>query len=166
MVLPVLLALAALACGGSDDLARPLDPLDSLPVGDDLSQVDLCQAIPQATVEAVMGHKLASAPERFEFYDAPGSSGCAYDAGEDSGGNALFGYVALTSVETYDNQPLYQNTAVEGIGKEAYFNNGADARQLWVKVDDGLAFVVAFGDVPNESGALALAKLLIAAIRR
>jgi len=51
------------------------------------------------------------------------------------------------------------------MGVSAYLNNGADARQLWVRVDDKVAFVVAFGDVPNEEGAKAIARLVLAAIR-
>ncbi len=52
-----------------------------------------------------------------------------------------------------------------GFGDSAYFNNGADARQLWVKIDNRVAFVVAFGDVPWEDGAKAIAKLVAAAIQ-
>jgi hypothetical protein len=51
------------------------------------------------------------------------------------------------------------------MGISAYFNNGADARQLWVKVTDKVALVVAFGDVPNEEGSRAIAKLVLAAIK-
>ncbi len=53
---------------------------------------------------------------------------------------------------------------MNGIGERAYFNNGADARQLWVKVGDRVAFVVAFGDETNEEAATALAKRIAAAI--
>jgi hypothetical protein len=73
--------------------------------------------------------------------------------------------VVLTPVSTYGEQPLYQESEVSGIGDEAYFNNGADARQLWVKIGDKVAFVVAFGDVPKEAGAKAIAQLVAAAIR-
>jgi hypothetical protein len=71
----------------------------------------------------------------------------------------------------YGNAPytsatiLNLNVNVGGFGQEAYFNNGADARQLWVKVNDTVAFVIAFGDVPKEEGAKATAQLLIAAIK-
>ena len=108
-------------------------------------------------IETALGRKLAGAPQRFEYYDAAGSSGCQYDAGKTSRGDALFAYVALTPPEIYDRQPLYQNQAVSGIGDAAYFNNGADARQLWVKVGDKAALVVAIGDVPNEAGLKAIA---------
>jgi len=36
---------------------------------------------------------------------------------------------------------------------------------LWVKVNERVAFVVAFGDKPNEAGAQAIAKLVVAAIQ-
>lgn len=60
---------------------------------------------------------------------------------------------------------LYQNVSVQGIGESAYLNNGADVRQLWAKVNDRVALVVAFGDKPNEEGAKAIARLVAAATR-
>lgn len=62
-------------------------------------------------------------------------------------------------------QPLYKKTDVVGVGDHAYFNNGADTRQLWVKINGKVTFVVAFGDVANEDGATALGKLVVAAIK-
>jgi hypothetical protein len=38
--------------------------------------------------------------------------------------------------------------------------NGADAEQLWVKLNDSRALVVAIGDEPNTQAALALALVL------
>ena len=59
----------------------------------------------------------------------------------------------------------YKKVDVSGIGDSAYFNNGADARQLRVKLNNKVVFVVAFGDVPKEAGAQAIAKLLAAVIK-
>ncbi len=161
------LLLAGLACGfsGSTTTSKPTEPIAPITVGSDLTVIDVCQAIPEADIEAIIGRKLVSGPQHFEFYDAQGASGCMYDAGKDSNGAAHFGYVVLTPIGVYNEQPLYQNTSVNGIGDEAYFNNGADARQLWVRIDDKLAFVVAFGDQPNEDGAKAIAQLLVSAIK-
>ena len=155
---------ASLACGLPDPYTQIKATVAPIRICSDLGQVDLCQAIPKEDIEAAMGRKLIAAPERFEYYDTAGTSGCSYDAGKDSSGNAHFGYVVLTPVEVYNTQPLYLNTEVDNIGQEAYFNNGADARQLWVKVNDNLAFVVAFGDQPIEEGAKAIARLTLAAI--
>jgi hypothetical protein len=135
-------------------------------LGDDLSKIDLCKAIPQAVIEDALGRKLGSPPQHFEFYGASGSAGCQYDAGKSSSGDALFAYVALTPPEVFDRQPLYKNQAVSGIGDVAYFNNGADARQLWVKIGARAALVVAIGDVPNEGGLKAIAGLLANAIQK
>ncbi len=166
LMLPgILLALSALACGLSSTPSDPKAPIAPISIGNDLSQVNVCQAIPKEDIEAVMGRKLVSAPEHFEYYDTAGTSGCMYDSGKDSDGEAHFGYVVLTPIEVYNQQPLYLNVDVSGIGESAYFNNGADARQLWVKIDDKVAFVVAFGDVAREDGAKAIAKLLVAAIK-
>jgi hypothetical protein len=160
------LVLAALACGGgSASPAKPSVPVKPISLGSDLTQLDVCAAIPQADIEAVMGLKLAKAPEKFEYYDTPGSNGCWYEAAKGSDGEAHFGYVVFTHLDAYDNQPLYESQEVSGFGQSAYFNNGADARQLWVKVGDDTAFVVAFGDVPREAGCKQLAALILAAVQ-
>jgi len=160
-----LLIFAILACGRSSSPSEPEAAVAPIIVGSDLTQIDVCQAIPTEDIEAVLGRKLVSPPQHFEYYDAAGTSGCWYDAGKDSSGEAYYGYVVLTPVDVYDTQPLYQNVAVNGIGAEAYFNNGADTRQLWVKMNDQVAFVVAFGDLAKEAGAQAIAKLVAAAIK-
>jgi len=161
----VCLILVTLACGKQATPSEPKAPVAPITLQADLTSIDLCQAIPVEDIEAVMGRKLASDPEFFEYYDTTGSSGCAYDAGKSSDGEAFFGYVVLTPIEAYNNQPLYKDVDVFDIGQEAYFNNGADARQLWVKINDQVAMVVAFGDVPIEDGAKALAELVLAAIK-
>ena len=74
--------------------------------------------------------------------------------------------MALTPSEVYDRQPLYKNQAVSGIGDAAYFNSGADARQLWVKIGARAALVVAIGDVANEGGLKAIARLLVNVIQK
>ena len=112
-----------------------------------------------------MGRKLISGPQHFEYYDTSGTSGCWYDGGKDAKGEAYYGYVVLTPIEVYASQPLYQNADVTGIGASAYFNNGADTRQLWVKVNEAVAFVVAFGDRASEEGEKAIARLVVAAIK-
>ena len=157
--------LSILACGSVSSGSSPKATVAPMTLGSDLTKIDVCQAIPREDIEAVMGRKLDSAPKHFEYYDTPGSSGCWYEAGKGSNGAAYFGYVVLTPLEAYNSQPLYKNVDVPGLGESAYFNNGADARQLWVKVNDQVAFVVAFGDEPNEAGARAIAQLVISAVR-
>jgi hypothetical protein len=159
------LLFAALACGGTSAPAQPSVPVSAITIGSDLSQINVCQAVPQSDIEAVMGRKLSKAPEPFDYYGTKGASGCWYEAAKDSNGEAHFGYVVFTHLDAYDSQPLYQNQDVSGFGKSAYFDNGADARQLWVKVGDDAAFVVAFGDVAREDGAKQVAALILAAIK-
>lgn len=129
----------------------------------DLSKVDLCRAIPLAAVEAALDAKLTGAPQRFTYGDASASSGCQYDAGADSQGAARFAYVALLPAAAYDQQP--QATPISGIGRAAYFTDGADARQLWVRLGDKAALVVAIGDRPNDDGLTALGRLIASAIK-
>ena len=166
LILPgILLFVAGLACGLPATKTQPKATISPIVLSNDLTQIDLCQAIPVEDIEAVLGRKLINAPQRFDYYGVSGSSGCTYDAGKDSSGAAYFGYVVLTPISEYNNQPLYKNIDVSGIGDEAYLNNGADARQLWVKISDKEAFVVAFGDEPNDDGDKAIARLMINAIK-
>jgi hypothetical protein len=161
----LILFLVACTVFGSQVGREPKQAVAPLVIGADLASLDVCKSIPVEDIEAVVGGKLGASPQSFVYYDTPGSSGCSYDAGKDPSGNAFFGYVVLTPVSAYGDQPLYKDVAVDDLGEEAYFNNGADARQLWVKVNTQLAFVVAFGDAPNEDGARAIAKLVLTAIR-
>ena len=139
-------------------------PIAPITIGQDLTAMDLCQAIPREDIEAVLGRGLAKAPERFDFYGTPGASGCMYDGEKDPDGEAHYGYVVLTPVAEFDNQPLYLNVDVTGLGDQAYFNNGGDTRQLWVRIGDKVAVVVAFGDIANEDYERAIAELVVAAI--
>jgi hypothetical protein len=143
----------------------PTAPITPITIGDDLTAIDLCQAIPQEDIETVMGTKLIQEPTRYEYRNADGTSGCFYKAQTDSDREQHFGYVILTPVEVYDNHQMFEEVEVSGIGDAAHFTSGADARQLWVKVDDKVAFVVAFGDVAREEGAKAIAKLMVEAIQ-
>jgi hypothetical protein len=165
VALASVMTIAPLACERQTASSEPKAPVAPLSIGGDVTKTNVCQAIPKEDIEAVMGRKLVKAPEHFEYYDTGGSSGCWYDSGKDSSGEAHFGYVVLTPVAAYNEQPLYKKADVSGIGAAAYFNNGADARQLWVKINDKSAMVVAFGDVPNEAGARAIAQLVLAAIK-
>ena len=157
------LIISSSACG----LSSPEPPASIAPItiGDDLTSIDLCQAIPQEDIETVMGVKLTEPPTRYTLRNAEGTSGCFYKGPTDSDRELHFGYVILTPLDVYDNQTRYQAADVSGIGDEAYFTNGSDARQLWVKIDNKVAFVVAFGDVASEKGAQAIAKLMVAAIK-
>jgi hypothetical protein len=160
------LLLASLACGLPTAIQQQPDAtLAPITIGSDLTKIDVCKLIPQEDIEAVMERQLVEPPQSFGYYDTNGTSGCRYDGGKDASGNAYFGYVVLTPLSVYNEQPLNQNENVSGIGESAYFNDGAEARQLWVKIDDKVAFVVAFGDRPNEGGAKTIARLLVAAIR-
>lgn len=167
LLVVALLAAAVLACGGAAAItpSAPVATVAPLVLTDDLTQLDVCAAIPRENIEAVLGSRLISAPSPTTFDDDPNEGGCAYDGGQDAEGNANFGYVIFTPVAVYNNQPLYLDESVPGLGQAAYFNNGADARQLWVQINDSAAFVVAFGDVPREGGAAALARLILAAIQ-
>jgi hypothetical protein len=161
-----LLVLGSVACGPSGSASTAMAPVAPITVGNGLSQIDVCQAIPREDMETAMGRKLNSNPEHFEYTETPGeTSGCIYYADQGADGEAHFAYVVLTPVEVYSAQPLSGNTDVSGIGDKAYFNNGADARQLWVRINNKVAFVVAFGDAPNEAGAKMIAQLVAAAIQ-
>ncbi|HKF57970.1 MAG TPA: hypothetical protein VKJ45_21110 [Blastocatellia bacterium] len=159
-----LMGLGLLSCGQVSSTSAPTTPVASIAIGSDLSKIDVCHAIPKEDIEAVMGRKLVKT-QPFAYYETAGSGGCWYEAAKDKDGEAHFGYVAFTPVAAYNEQPLYKKTDVGGLGVAAYYNNGADARQLWVKINDRVAMVVAFGDVPKEAGARSLAELVLAATK-
>jgi len=160
------LIVSLAACAGSAISSEPKGPIAPITISADLTSIDVCQAIPQEDIEAVMRLKLVEPPTPYTLRNADGTSGCYYEGPTDHDPTIRhFGYVILTPLDVYDNQPLFQNMDVSGIGDGAYFNKGGDARQLWVKVGNKVAFVVGFGDIPNEEGAKAIAKLLVAAIK-
>lgn len=160
------LVIGIIACGpaSGSSPSEPTAAIAPITLGGDLTAIDLCQAIPKEDMEALMGRKLVKEPEKLDFSGEGDTSGCSYDGGRDND-QAYFSYVALTPVSYYDNEPLYLNVDVPGLGQGAYYNNGADARHLWVKVNDNAAFVVANGDVENEAGLKSIAQLMLAAIQ-
>jgi hypothetical protein len=154
------------ACGGPTVSSEPAAPIAPIVIGDDLTSINLCQAIPQADIETVMRVKLVGPPTRYTLRNAEGTSGCYYQGPDDHDPTIRhYSYVILTPLKAYDNQPLFQNADVSGIGDGAYFNKSGYARELWVKVDNKVAFVVGFGDVANDAGAKAIAKLMLEAIQ-
>jgi hypothetical protein len=169
VIVAALIIFAVLACHYTTTTkttrSEPKAAVAPITIGSDLARIDLCRAIPKEDIEAVMGRKLINAPKHFEFYETAGTSGCTYDGGKDADGEAHYGYVVLTPLDVYDKQPLYKNVNVGGIGDSAYFNNGGDTRQLWVRMNGKVAFVVGFGDIENEDCAKSLAKLVVAAIK-
>jgi hypothetical protein len=156
------LIISLSACGPS---AEPTAPIAPITIGEDLTSIDVCQAIPQEDIETVMGVKLIQTPTRYTLRNADGTSGCFYKAQTDSDREQHFGYVILTPLDVYDNHQMKEVADVSDIGDAAHFTSGSDARQLWVKIDNKVAFVVAFGDVAREEGAKAIAKLMVEAIK-
>jgi hypothetical protein len=165
LIVSIVFILSLSACTGAGAPAEPQGPVDPITISDDLTSIDLCKVIPQTDIETVMRVKLAEPPTRYTLRNADGTSGCYYEGPTDSDRERHFGYVILTPLEVYENQRLNQKEDVAGIGDEAYFNKGGDARQLWVKLNDKAAFVIGFGDVAKDEGAQALAKLIVAALK-
>jgi len=154
------------ACAAPEVSSEPTERISPITIGDDLTLIDVCQAIPPEDIEAVMLVKLSNPPSPYTYRNTEGTSGCYYEGSYDNTTpDVQFAYVVLTPLEAYDNQTLYQNEEVSGIGDQAYFNGPPDKRELWVKIENKVAFVVSFGDVPKEKGAKALAKLMVEAIQ-
>jgi hypothetical protein len=154
------------ACAAPAVSSEPTEPISPITIGDDLTLIDVCEAIPQEDIEAVMLVKLPNPPSHHTYRYTKGTSGCYYEGPTDNTTKDMqFGYVVLTPLEVYDNQTLYQNVEVSGIGDQAYFNGPSDKRELWVKIETKVAFVISFGNVPKEEGAKAIAKLMVEAIQ-
>jgi hypothetical protein len=160
------IVISLAACAVPDVSPDPTVPISRITIGDDLTTIDLCKAIPQEDIETVMKVKLVTDPTRYTYRHTDGTSGCYYEGPYDSTNREYqWGYVVLTPLDAYDNQTLFQNKEVSGIGDAAYFNGDPNKRQLWVKIDDKVAFVIAFGDVAKEKGSKALAQLMVEAIK-
>jgi len=131
----------------------------------DLKAFDACKAVPASVAERILGRPLSGQPEKFSFNNKGTDAGCTFDAGKDAEKNAYFAYVVAAPVEDYVANRSPKAEFVQGLGDEAYFVNGADARQLWVLIDGKAAVMAAIGDRPNESGARELAAELIRSIK-
>ena len=81
--------------------------------------------------------------------------------GKDASGEAYFAYAALLPVKDWNVSKV---PLVGGIGDDAYYLNGPDARQLWVLANGKAIIVVGIGDRPNEDGLKQLAAQVIAAL--
>ena len=168
LLLMVMIGIVILlpACAAPEAWSEPTEPISPITIGDDLTSISLCEAIPQEDIEAIMLVKLSNPPSFYTYRYTEGTSGCYYEGSvNNTTPDKQFAYVVLTPLEAYDNQALYQNVDVSGIGDRAYFNGPQDTRELWVKLDNKVAFVISFGDVPKEEGAKAIAKLLVEAIQ-
>lgn len=124
-------------------------------------KIDICESVPVAVWETVMGRSLVGSPTPFQ--DEALGDGCAFDFGQDSCA-AYFAYVTFAN-EAQFNEALTSATRAEpvtSIGDSAFLNYGADARQLWVRVGNQ-AVLVAIGDEENVSGMVIVAPYLIQA---
>jgi hypothetical protein len=121
----------------------------------------MCQAVPGDFVGSVLGRTLVSDPQPFE--DSYLGKGCQYDAGSDSSA-VYFAYVSLAPIGSFEDtyKTGYLVKDVAGLGMQAFTANGADAEQLWVKISEDTALVVAIGDVPNPDGARQIAVYYLA----
>jgi hypothetical protein len=63
LLLVVIIGLVASlsACAGAGASSAPTAPMDPITISDDLTSIDLCQAIPQEAIEAVMGGAIGGA---------------------------------------------------------------------------------------------------------
>ena len=69
-LLPVLmigLVISLSACAVPDVSSEPTEPISPITIGDDLTAIDLCEAIPQDNIETVMKVKLVAAPKHYTY---------------------------------------------------------------------------------------------------
>lgn len=125
-----------------------------------LPGIDLCQAMSAAMIEKLLLSKPLKPGQTFNFDGTENSPGCQWDGGKLRGETA-FAYVAVVPIALMRKEPAVARKAVTALGKAAFFNNGADARALWVQIDDRYALLLARGDRPNESGLLEVARAML-----
>jgi hypothetical protein len=144
---------------------QPASAADALPTlvpaldvnGD--GQIDICEVIPQAVLEGTLGRTLTEPGQ--PFTDPALGDGCAFDFGKDNSAN-YFAYVTTASEQQFNNALANAVNAepVTTIGDSAFLNDGADARQLWVRVGDK-AVLVAIGDQENVPAEMIFARYLV-----
>ena len=160
-------SVGQLACGASVQTQK-VEPtlVDSLKLIDftEWNPTDVCEVLSTNDIAEVLGHNLKNDPELFDDPTYLGK-GCTYDAGQD-GAEAYFAYVSLAPSPLYeDNHRAGFNVRdVNDFGLEAFTANGADAEQLWIKLSDEVALVVAIGDKPDPSSARLLAKYFLESV--
>lgn len=114
-----------------------------------------CGYLTEREMEDALGVRLAEPPETFS--DALMGTGCSF-AGEDTGRNANFGYVAFGGSQGFENARTGEK--ISEVGDEAYFVHGADALQLWAR-EENTYVVVALGDEPRPDACKKLTRLLL-----
>ncbi len=131
----------------------------------DLGAADLCRAVTAGEVEALLSKPAVAEGKRFSYDGTAASSGCQWDGGK-SGREAVFAYAALVPAATMRREPAVSRRPVSGLGREAFLNNGADARQLWVLINDQQALLVARGDRPDDGRLEAFGRALLPRLRK
>lgn len=145
------------ASTGSED-SNPLQGM-SVPSTD-----DLCSLLPKEVLEPLFGQKLSGSPEAFE--DDYLGKGCSYDFGEENGA-AYFAYISIAPISSFMDSKNNGSGVTDQpyLSGEAFSVDAADAQQLWVKLDENRAVVIAIGDRPNPDLALQLAFILVPLIQ-
>ncbi len=172
-LLLILIALSFVqsGCGGSPPVSTQASSEEASSVGAlDLpdfstwSAAQVCQELSSEVVADALGRKLVNEPQPFDDPTTLGI-GCAYDAGSD-GQQAYFAYLSLAPGSSYEQtqQAGSEEIKVDDFGLEAFRLYGADAEQLWIKLSDEAALVVAIGDRPNLDAARLLAKSFLESV--
>ncbi len=133
--------------------------------GSELASFPACGMLPGTAAEGVLGRPLASPPSPYAYAAADDSAGCLYDAGPDGAGERRFAYVVALRAAAWAELPRRRDVAVDGIGEEAYFDDGPEARELRVRIDDRAALVVGVGARSDEAACLEIAGRVLAAPR-
>jgi hypothetical protein len=153
------------AASSSGQEATPLAVMPTLMPVPDINgdgKIDICEAVPAAVWETVIGRPQNGKPAPFK--DPALGDGCAFDFGKDAKA-AYFSYVTFATEKQF-NDTLASATRPEPvttIGDSAFLNYGPDARQLWVRSGDK-AVMVAIGDQENVGGMVLVAPYLLQAV--
>jgi hypothetical protein len=119
----------------------------------------MCAMLPAEMFTSILEREVVGEPSAFD--DEYLGQGCSYDLGADSEAE-YFMYFSVAPIDSYNDAKANGSNVIAQplAGADAFSVNGADAEQLWVKLNDSRALVVAIGDEPNTQAALALALVL------
>ncbi len=168
LILVLSLALIVAACGGAATTSTPTQPVatpdsNSKPVsvetastGIDLSQVDVCELLPVAEVEAVIGSVRKNSTKPTISFDR--ERGCKYIEAKHGQFYEVTLYPldhwGLVKVTLKDAQP------VADVGDGAYVGTYSDSIWLQVLVKDRAVVGVRAGD-ESQASALALYQVML-----
>lgn len=148
---------------GTYDFTTPVSivpPAEAGSTGVGLPEGNLCSLLPKEVLTQIIGREPATAPTAFD--DDTQGKGCTYDFTTDIGETLVVTY-SVAPISSFDDLKDYGSQVASQLllGLDAFTIAEADGEQLWVKLNDSKALLIAINGQPNQDLALQMAIVLI-----